>query len=88
MNAEQFDIGNSVECDFCCNDYTKSTEVGGLLFESKAVCPKCAEKVERDAERYGETHLIRQRCPANISFRDFVLFLRGGNNTVTVFSGE
>lgn len=64
--------GNSVVCDACNDDYTHSDAVGGLLFQSKAICPNCSPKWEAGAKEYGETHLIKARCPADKSFADWV----------------
>ena len=66
-------IGRHVCCDFCNEDFTHSDASGGLIFESKAVCPTCAPRIERDAAGFGETHCIRARCPEGVSFKDFVL---------------
>jgi hypothetical protein len=42
----EFDIGNTVVCDLCDENYTNSDAVGGFVFESKGVCPKCASMAE------------------------------------------
>jgi hypothetical protein len=84
VERQVIDVGNSVCCDFCDKEYEGSDESGGLLFGSKAVCPACAPSLEADAEMYGETHLIKSRCPEGVSFHDWVIKLRGGNNTVTI----
>jgi hypothetical protein len=68
----------------CTGDYTNSDEKGGLLFVSKAVCPKCAPGLEKDANTYGETHFIRARALDGESFREFVLRLRAGRNRMRV----
>ena len=80
------DAGNSVCCDFCGKEYEGSDTSGGFLFVSRAVCPECAPKLEADAKLYGETHLIRSRCPEGVSFHDWVMKLRRGNNTVVITS--
>lgn len=77
------DFGNRVICDLCGDDYTNRTEQGGILFQSKAFCPTCAVEELPKIKAYEETHLIRGTCPAGVSFRDWVLSLRNGNNTVT-----
>jgi hypothetical protein len=79
MKTTHFNLGYTVLCDYCNTDFTDSSEQGGLMFGSKAVCPRCAPKLEEDAKRYNETHFIRERCPEGVSFKDFVIFiLRGG----------
>lgn len=85
---ERTDIGNSVVCDMCGDDWTARDGTGGILFGSKAACPTCAPQVEADATRYGETQYIRDRCPPGLHYREWVLRLRGGNNTVTTYTGD
>ncbi len=82
MKEEIREIGESVVCDFCDADYSKRDESGGLLFQSKAACPVCAPGIEASAKKYGEERFIKSRCPAGISFREWVLSLRNGNNSV------
>ena len=82
--GEPIDIGDIVVCDFCNEDYTERDDPGGLLFESKAVCPKCAPRLEADAVHFGETHFLKARAKPGQSFRAFCLELRGGNNTIHV----
>lgn len=64
--------GDTVLCDYCNEDYTKSSTSGGLLFQSKAACPSCAPRIQREAEGHGETNFIRARCPEGKSFADWV----------------
>ena len=66
------DPGDCVLCDLCNADYTDSSESGGFMFQSKACCPKCAPDFEKSAEGYGEAHMIGSRCPAGVSFADWV----------------
>lgn len=68
--------GNLVFCDGCGEDFTDSPAKGGILFQSKALCPACAPKWERDAKRFGEDQFIRARCPEGLSFADWVRTLR------------
>lgn len=82
------DIGETVICDMCGADWTNRTEHGGILFVSKACCPECAPKIEKEAVRYGETHLIRKRCPETIEFRKWVLFLRAGVDEIRVYEAD
>lgn len=84
---EIIDIGNQVICDWCGTDFTDRDDQGGILFGSKACCPICTLEVERSAMRYQEYHYIKGRCPAGMSFREWVLELRGGDNTIKFYSG-
>lgn len=77
MTVEIIDIGEHVECDFCSTVYTGLPDVGGILFGSKAACPKCAPRIEQDAKKYGEEEFIRARCPEGMAFSKWVLALRG-----------
>ena len=86
MKVQQIDLGNQVFCDYCGDDYTSRDETGGILFGSHACCPPCAKEVERDAIKFGEQQFIRDRCPDGVKFCDWVLWLRGGDNTVTIIS--
>lgn len=88
MAVEVIDIGDSVVCDWCDDEYTGKPDQGGLLFGSRAVCPKCAPRVERSAKEYGEDHFIKARCPEGESFAAWVLSLRGGNNTIRILTGD
>jgi hypothetical protein len=66
------DVGNRVICDDCDVEYSDAPDVGGLLFQSKAICPACAPKWEASAKRYGEEQYIRARCPEGKSFAAWV----------------
>lgn len=88
MAIEQFDIADHVECDGCSKVFTDSDEPGGILFGSKGYGPCCAAKMEADIKRFGEEQYIRDRCPPGMAFKEWVLKLRGGNNTVTILSGD
>lgn len=81
---ESFDIGETVICDSCDEDYTDSDLEGGLLFGSYAYCPKCSPGLVTRAKEYGEIGHIKAICPEGMSFRQWVLGLRGGDNTITV----
>ena len=80
------DIGDSVICDACGDDYTNSDDSGGFLFGSSAYCPKCAVSRLPNIKSYGEEHFIKARCPKSMSFKDWVLQLRGGDNTIKVYT--
>lgn len=74
-------MGRTVLCDWCCEDFTDSEEQGGFTFGSKATCPRCAPKIEADAEKFSESHMIAHRCPDGMSFADWVRNeLRGGDD--------
>lgn len=64
---------NEVFCDFCDTDFTNRDDKGGLLFQSKAICPICAPKTEADAKKYNEERFIRGRCPPDMEFRSWVI---------------
>jgi hypothetical protein len=74
--GESIDIGRIVVCDGCAVDYTDSTEVGGVIFGSYALCAICAVAAE------GAPSRIRARCPQDVSFADFVRQYRGSNNAI------
>jgi len=78
------DIGDTVLCDFCNEDFTNSDALGGLLFQSKGVCPTCEPEFMANVKKHGEERFIRDKPLEFESFRAFILRIRGGNNTVTV----
>lgn len=88
MSRQVIDIGDMVVCDLCNEEYTGKPDPGGFLFQSKAVCPACAPKFERDVRKFQEEHLIRARCPEGQPFAAWVLSLRGGDNTIQIITGE
>lgn len=67
-----------VVCDLCNRDYTQSEVSGGFLFGDKAVCPECAPEFERKVHEYNEAQYIKARCPADMSFYDWVVQVLGG----------
>jgi len=79
------DIGEQVWCDMCCKEFTDSTEKGGLLFGSKACCPDCAPNIQVKAVQYGETDYIKGYCPEGMTFKDWCVQLRDGNNTIRIY---
>ena len=94
MKRETHDLGRYVQCDGCDKVYrTENGTVldeskGGIMLLSKALCPACAPRAEADAKRYGETQYIRDRCPPEMRFVDWVDQLRRGENarvTITEF---
>lgn len=88
MTVQIFDIGNTVLCDMCNGDFTESDAQGGFLFGSYAVCPNCAPRVRASAKKYGEEKFITAEAAPGETFRDFTLRQRGGDNTVTIRSGD
>ena len=69
-------VGNRVLCDLCGVDYTESEELGGVLFCSKAVCPKCLPDFRKSVEKYEEQKFIKAEANENETFRDFVWRIR------------
>jgi hypothetical protein len=75
MKIWQIDIGDTVLCDLCSDDYTESDKKGGIIIGDYAICPKC-EKPHMLAEasyisRPGETFkdfVIRTRKHSTIGF--------------------
>lgn len=84
MDETVIDIGDKVICDQCSKDYTESDASGGFLFGSHAVCPECAPAMLENIRKYGEERYIRGTCPEGMSFKDWVLQLRGGDNTIRI----
>jgi predicted RNA-binding Zn-ribbon protein involved in translation (DUF1610 family) len=80
------DVGSNVVCDACGEDYTNREDLGGFLFGSYAYCPKCAKESISRIREYGEEKYIKASCPPNMQFREFVLKLRGGDNTIKVMT--
>lgn len=89
METTEFDIGRTVICDTCGADWTNRKESGGLIFESKGICPDCTPGLMKSVKQYEEEHYIRAICPEGKSFADFVREYRGpeGNKVrITHFS--
>jgi hypothetical protein len=80
--VEEFiiDIGEAVVCDICNADYSESDESGGILLGSYAICPACEPKLNASD--------IDAECPAGVSFKDWVLSLRNGDNTIRITSEQ
>lgn len=87
MGVEIIDVGEHVECDLCSKSFDGLPDSGGFLFGSKGVCPDCAPRFEADIKRFGEESYIKARCPVGMSFRDWILRLRGGDNTIKIYTG-
>jgi hypothetical protein len=93
MKEQVFNLGKYVECDGCGKVYrTEGGEVldeaiGGIGFQSKAICPICAPAWLKDAREFGEEGLVRAPIK-EMRFVDFVDVLRGGKDasiTLTQF---
>jgi hypothetical protein len=80
-------VGDTVLCDIDDTDLTADPRPGGFLFDSYAVGPCCAERYEASARGYGELDHIRARCPAWMSFADWVRAIRGPDAAITVTPG-
>lgn len=76
MSEESIPCGDEVMCDFCCEDFTNSDAIGGFLFGSYALCPECARKHLPDIIQNGESRRIKEHCPPDLSFADWVRRLR------------
>lgn len=79
------DIGDSVVCDYCSQQYRGDSTSGGFLFGSYAVCPTCAPREIAAIRHFGEEHFIKAHCPPEMSFHDWVMQLRDGNNKITIW---
>ena len=78
------EVGRAVVCDFCDDDCTDKPDSGGLIFGSKAVCPKCTPKLRADIARYGEEQYVRAECPEGQSFADFIRAHRAKTGSTTI----
>ena len=87
-NIHIIEIGKNVACDICNYDFTDSDDSGGFLFETFAYCPKCASESLARIQSYGEEQYIKGYCPEGMSFREWVLKLRNGDNTIKIISGD
>lgn len=86
---EEWDIGDTVLCDQCNTDFTEepnSKEVGGFLFGSNGVCPRCAPRMRESAKKYNEEHYIKDEASPGETFKDFILRIRNGNNTIKFYA--
>jgi hypothetical protein len=85
--GDKVPVGDLVVCDDCNADYTNRRDRGGLMFESKALCPVCAPRWRRLIALYGEERHIRGVCPDDMPFADWVRKLRGPDAFIRVTSG-
>ena len=72
-----FDIGRTVVCDFCDEDYTDSDATGGLLMGSKALCAKCVDRYSQDLAQDADEGRVAFALPElGETFADFVRRVR------------
>lgn len=68
MDLWQINIGDTVVCDFCNDEYTESDRKGGLIVGGYAICPECVRPdMIKDADYV---------CRDDETFKDFVLRTR------------
>jgi len=60
------------------------------MFDSYAVCPECAVKKMDSIRSYGEESHIKERCPPDLSYADWVRRMRwsSGNDKVIITTNE
>ena len=90
MPTSVFDMGDTVLCDSCDGLFTaESPDIGGILFQSKALCPACAPEWEAGAIKYGEAdRCIRDRARPGETFHAATMRWRNGNNAVVVTGSQ
>lgn len=81
-------VGRTILCDLCDMDLTDDPRSDGYLFDSKGVGPCCAERFAVTIRGYGEEDHIRARCPAGVSFADWIRGLRGPDAAITITPGR
>jgi hypothetical protein len=69
------EAGNRVVCDSCNEEYTNSDEIGDVLFNRSAYCPKCANSITASAKKYNEEKYLQYPLERE-TFRDFVYRIR------------
>jgi len=81
---------DTVLCDMCNKDYTRSEEKGGFDFAGKAICPSCAPSIMEGIQKYDEQEFINSICPKDMSFADYVRkVLRGGKpGVIEIINGK
>lgn len=85
MPTISIDMSDKVLCDDCDKMFTsQSPDVGGILFQRKAICPACAPKWEASAMEYAEWHFIADRAAPGETFFAAVMRWRDGNHAVTI----
>ena len=86
MKKHIIDIGETVVCDQCSQDYSHSGEPGGLIVGSHAVCPRCEAGIRKLLKEFREENTVTAECPKGTSFRDFILAYRNGDNAIRISS--
>lgn len=82
MSIERHHIGRRVMCDSCGKEWTDLPDSGGVLFETKAYGPCCLARVEESILRYKEERFVKARCPAGMSFANWVHSWRESDEVV------
>lgn len=80
----ELDMGRTVLCDICNEDFTDSPIRGGMLFSTYAVGPCCTPRIYQSALDNGELQQVRARCPDGMTFGDWCRELRGGDNSIVI----
>jgi hypothetical protein len=80
-------LGQTVLCDACNTDLTSDPRSGGFLFGSYGYGPCCADERLASIRGYSEEHFIRARCPAGVSFADWIRAMRGPDAAITITPG-
>lgn len=83
-------VGDTVRCDACNKEWTDSPVSGGFLFDSYAYCPECAVNKLPRIKSYNEESHIKEWCPPNLSYADWVRKMRwaSGVENVTIVTWE
>lgn len=84
MKNTALNISNTVICDICDKDYSTSNKKGGFIFATNAVCPTCVPALLRDIKMFGESNYIKAFCPADMSFKDFILKRRESKKSLQI----
>jgi len=87
LTGQPIDVGNIVVCDVCDGDYTDSEECGGVLFGTYSYCPKCERELMPRICGTSEQANIRGKARPGESFKNFVMRIRDGNNTIQIING-
>lgn len=89
MPQARVDMSGRVLCDDCDRLFTaESTETGGMLFESKALCPTCTPKWMDGIKKHKEERYIRDMAEPGETFFNAVMRWRGGNNDVVITGNQ
>jgi hypothetical protein len=82
--GKKIPVGRLVVCDDCNVDYSDRLDRGGLLFQSKAICPLCALGWWRLIALYGEQKYVQGECPPDKTFADWGREMRGPDAGIRV----